>query len=134
MLSLFPSLLDFGLFAPTLLRLVAGLIFIDLGYLVLTSEKSSWDWLCNAMGLKPSVFWRRLLGYIEIIGGILLIIGLYTQGAALLLAILVLIELIIEYKEPTFVKRDLAFYVLLLTLTFSLLLTGPGLIAFDLPL
>ena len=86
------------------------------------------------MGLKPSVFWRKLLGYIEIIGGIILIIGLYTQGAALLLAILVLIELIIEYKEPTFVKRDLAFYVLLLTLTISLLLTGPGLIAFDLPL
>ena len=134
MLSLFPSLLDFGLFAPTLLRLVAGFIFIDLGYLVLTSEKSSWDWLCNAIGLKPSVLWRKILGYIEIIGGALLVLGLYTQGAALGLAILVFIELIIEYKEPTFLKRDLAFYAMLLVITLSLLLTGPGLIAFDLPL
>lgn len=134
MLSLFPSLLDFGLLAPTLLRIVAGIIFIDIGYFSIIREDSTWGLLVKLMRCKNELLWRKFFGFIEFIGGILLFIGLYTQGAALVLGILTLFCLMLEYKEPTFVKRDLAFYVMLFAITASLLVTGAGAFGFDLPL
>lgn len=134
MLSIFPSLLDWGFFAPTLLRFVVGIIFMDLGYLMLTSERKSWNWLLRALGFGSPHIPRKILGYIEIIGGGLLFVGLYTQCAALILSIIIFAELLIEYKEPSFIRRDLAFYIMLLTMTISLLLLGAGALAFDLPL
>lgn len=134
MLNLFPSLLDFSLLAPTFLRLIAGLIFIDIGYFSIVREKSTWGLLVKLMGCKNENVWRKFFGLIEFIGGIFIFIGLYTQGAALALAVLVLYKLLLEYKEPTFVKRDFTFYIMLLTITLSLLITGAGLFAFDIPL
>lgn len=134
MLSLFPSLFDFGMLAPTLLRLVAGIIFIDIGYFSIKREASTWGLLVKLMGCKSPMLWRKLFGSIEFIGGTLILVGLYMQGAVLVLGLLTLFKLMLEYKEPTFVKRDLAFYVMLFTITISLLILGAGAFAFDLPL
>ena len=41
-LNPFPELLAFGFLAPFILRLLAGLIFIDLGVLKLRSERQRW--------------------------------------------------------------------------------------------
>jgi len=68
------------------------------------------------------------------VGGALLILGLYTQIAALALAFITFGQLYVEYKEETLLKRNLAFYLLLFAITFSLLLSGAGRPAFDLPL
>ena len=40
----------------------------------------------------------------------------------------------IEYKDATILKRDLTFYTLVLAIAISLLLTGAGAFAFDIPL
>lgn len=110
MLSIFPSLLVYQWFAPLLLRLVAG------GLL-------GWHGYQSTRALAKQ---RRLAGVGELLMAILIIIGLYTQPAALVMTILILIR---PDRQISWQTRSL-----MLAILFSLTLTGPGLFAFDLPL
>jgi len=131
--NLFPELFTFSLIAPFILRVVLGFIFLNLGYLKLGKEKPGWISSLQILNIKPAGFLLGLLGTIEIAGGILLIAGAYTQAAALILGAIALMELFIEYKEESILKRDFTFYLLLTAICASLLLTGAGLFAIDIP-
>lgn len=134
MLNPFPELLAFSLLAPVILRLVLGYLFINLGYLKLNSEKSRWMLFFETTKLKPPTFFVQFFAYIEIITGAMLIVGFYTQIAALVLAVLTFGELYMEYKEESLLKRNLVFYLLVFAISLSLLFSGAGLFAIDLPL
>ena len=134
MLNPFPELLTWSLLAPFILRIALGFLFINLGYLKLTSEKNRWVLSFETLKLKPPSSFVKLLASLEIGGGALLIFGLYTQIAALVLAAITFGELYIEYKEESLLKRNLAFYLLLFAISLSLLFSGAGFFAFDLPL
>ena len=131
--NIFPQLFTYTLIAPFILRLVLGFIFINLGFLKLSKEKNGWIGSLNVLGVRPAGFFVILLGVIEVIGGLLLIAGAYTQLTALVLAIISISELLIEYKEESILKRDMVFYLLLSAICVSLLLTGAGLFAVDVP-
>lgn len=134
MLNLFPSLLSYAMLGPFLLRLVLGLIFIDLGLLKFKGEKKRWLATFEAMRLRPADFFVPLYGFVQVTGGILLLIGLWTQGAALVFAILSFCELYVEWSSATLLKRDFTFYLLVFTISLSLVFTGAGAYAFDIPL
>jgi uncharacterized membrane protein YphA (DoxX/SURF4 family) len=134
MLNPFPDLLTYSLLAPFILRLVAGLVFIDLGILAFKNEKKRWLISLSALKIPKPKTALRVLGGIEAIGGLMLIFGFYTQIAALVLALLVFCESYVEYKDPGILKRNLVFYVMLLAMVLSLLLSGAGAFAIDLPL
>ena len=133
MLNTFPTLLDFGLLAPFLIRIVAGLIFIDLGIFKLTRERKQWTGLFRTF-LRAGAGLVNVLALVEIVGGLLLIIGMFTQVSALALGLLTFVNLNLEFKNPAFVRRDFTFYVMLFAMTMSLLFTGAGFFAYDLPL
>ena len=134
MLSIFPDLLTYNLLAPLILRVTLGLLFISLGYLELTREQNRWRIIFETIRFKPAAFWTKLFGVIEIVGGALLVIGLFTQIAALLFALISLAECYIENRAPVVLKRNIVFYVLIFVIALSLLFTGAGFLAFDLPL
>lgn len=134
MLNPFPDLLTYSLLAPLLLRLVVGFIFVDLGLLKLRGEKQRWIAVFETLHLKPADFFVPLYAFLQIIGGVLLIIGLWTQVAALMFVIFTGTELYIEWKAKEVLKRDLVFYLLLFIISLSLLFTGAGAFAFDIPL
>ena len=134
MLNPFPDLLAYSILAPLFLRLVLGLIFIDLGFLKFRSEKQRWITSFEALYLRPADLFVAVYGIIQIAGGLLLLIGLWTQMAALAFAILTGIELGIELSMREVLKRDITFYLLLFVISISLLLTGAGAYAFDIPL
>jgi len=134
MLNPFPDLLAYSILAPLFLRLVLGLIFIDLGFLKFRSEKQRWITSFEALYLRPADLFVAVYGIIQIAGGLLLLIGLWTQVAALAFAILTGIELGIELSMREELKRDITFYLLLFVISISLLLTGAGAYAFDIPL
>lgn len=131
--NLFPELFSFSLIAPFILRIVIGLIFLNLGSLKLGKEKAGWLTSLEILNIKPAGFFVGLLGIVEALGGLLLIAGAYTQISALVLGIIALVELFIEYKEESILKRDFVFYLLLAAICVSLLLTGAGLWAIDVP-
>jgi len=134
MLNPFPDLLTYSLLAPFILRIVAGLIFIDLGVLLFKNEKERWLISLSTLKIPNPKIAVRVFGGIEIIGGLMLILGFYTQAAALVLALFTFAEAYVEYKDSAILKRNFVFYVMLLTIVLSLLLSGAGAFAIDLPL
>jgi len=134
MLNTFPDLLTYSLLAPFILRVVAGLIFINLGVLAFKNEKERWIASLSVLKIPNPKLALKIFGAIEIAGGIMLILGFYTQIAALILGLLVFAETYIEYKDPLILKRNFVFYTMLLAIVLSLLLSGAGKPAFDLPL
>ena len=134
MLNPFPELLSYSLLAPFILRVILGVIFVDLGVLKFKKERARFIASFEALHLKPAKELVTLAGILDIVGGTMLILGLYTQIAALAFVILTGIEIYIESKDTKILKRDMTFYVLVLIIAVSLLLTGAGAFAFDIPL
>ena len=134
MLSVFPTLLAYNLAAPLIFRITVGLIFICFGY---SNRKKNRDEKISALArfkLYSGKNWLMLIALIEILGGAFLLSGLYTQVAALVLSIVTFIGILAKQKNPDILKLSAGFLYLLLLITFSLLLLGPGFFAFDLPL
>jgi putative oxidoreductase len=134
MLSVFPNLFTYSMLAPFILRVVVGVIFLELGYLKLGKEKSTWSMFFQTIHFRPSHLFVALLATIEIVAGAFLVVGYLTQIAALVMAVILFAEAYVELRDGSLLKRDVVFYTLLLVICVSLLLTGAGAFAFDLPL
>jgi len=119
---------------PFILRVVLGIIFLDLGILKFRSEKDRWIASFQALHLNPASVLVSIYATLEVIGALMLIFGLYTQIAALAFIIFTALEFSIEYKDSSILKRNIVFYLLILAISTSLLLTGAGAFAFDIPL
>lgn len=120
MLSIFPSLFMLQGFGPFFLRLTIGLIFILWG-------RSKFKQGSKSMRQKQ-------IGGLEFVVGILLILGYLTQPAALAAIIILAWRLVGKIKAKAFFTDGVNYYFILLIIAFSLLLMGPGFLAFDYPL
>ncbi|MBU6370649.1 MAG: DoxX family protein [Patescibacteria group bacterium] len=131
LLNVFPGLLTYGIIAPLILRIVLGLIAIDLGFLKLGKERREWRELFDTIHFRPSHVFVKLLALIEIVGGIMLILGAYTQIVAIVFAIAFFSESVVEYREESLEKRNFPFYMLLLAISLALVFLGAGAFALD---
>jgi len=122
MLSLFPSLLAYERIGPLLIRLVLGITLAYFGYKKFRGQGQS-------SGSNSPRY-----GIAEMVIAIFLIIGLFTQLAALLNAIILVIKLAFKAKDGKLLSDGINYYALLLVMAISLVFTGPGFFAFDLPL
>ncbi|MDB5224665.1 MAG: hypothetical protein JWO43_287 [Candidatus Adlerbacteria bacterium] len=133
MLSLFPHLLVYGFFAPTLLRMVAACTFFYMAWLHFTKRAETAKEI-SIVSYETAVWATGIFLLLEVAVGVGLFIGLYTQMAAL-------VGLIICFKI-FWVRKNLRYlsplshmsYILLAAICLSLMATGPGAAAFDLPL
>ena len=114
-LSLFPHLLTYGLLAPMLLRISVGLLRLF-------------------AGIERYKKGHRISSILSIISSILIIIGLYTQIAAIAAIVLIFFDYYTEKKISHISKEKNALTILMIAILLSLLFTGPGFLAFDLPL
>jgi len=134
MLSIFPSLLIFGIFAPFILRVAVGIFFFNTGYRHIQKEQ---DALVSELSSRLGTFAKPFaitVAVVEIIIGLSLIAGFLTQIVAILGMIFVLKLLWFKNECPVFAKHEKIFYVMLFVILLSLLLTGAGAPAIDLPL
>ena len=122
MLSLFPSLLTYQQAGPLVIRLICGATLAWFGYQKVRGRGTS-------SGSNSAVY-----GYVEMFLSLFLIVGLYTQLAALLNAVILVIKLALKAKEGKLLSDGVNYYILLLAMCLSLMVTGPGFLAFDLPL
>ncbi|HEX3648545.1 MAG TPA: DoxX family protein [Pseudonocardiaceae bacterium] len=126
---------DFGLLV---LRVVLGGIFVGHGLRHLFG-------LFHGTGLDPLVTFIRvsgytdphLLGYIagitELVGGILLVLGLFTPLATAALLGLLANVVVLNYKHGFFAPNGIELEVILGAAVFALLFTGPGRVSLDRP-
>lgn len=120
MLSLFPSLLAFDQVAPFIVRLALASVFVF--------------WAYRAFRDTRATAHTKAIGLIEGLAGIFILIGLWTQGAALVAAIDLAIRIGHKIGSRSFLTDGINYYLLLLALSLTLLVTGPGFLGFDLPL
>lgn len=129
MTSLFPQLFAYQFFAPTILRIVLGIFLILFGYLKFKDMNGKIE-LFFSLGIKPARFWVLFIAILEFVAGIFLLFGFLTQVAVVISA-LVMIAAIFTVGKVT---KRYDFYIILLAVSLSLLLSGPGAFSIDLPL
>lgn len=134
MLNPFGTLLAFGLVAPFILRIILGVIFVGFGYKKAYGAKKDIVPEIPGFNKKTIKIWSSIIALIEIIIGLLFILGLFTQISAILGAIISLGAFILKIKYGHLIKNSALIYILLLSISFSLLFSGAGFWAIDLPL
>jgi len=132
MLSLFPQILFLEPLSATLLRIAAGVLFLWIAWVHLQKreELGQVDFMIIGRGAWiPTV---AALMEFAIGGGLLF--GIYTQAFALLGAIGALKFFVWKRQYGVMIPLSRTASALLLVICLSLVMTGAGLFAFDLPL
>lgn len=125
-----PSLVTFGEFALLAARLVYGAIFAVHGWPKIKNLKNNAQNF-EMMGFKPGVFWGTIVAITEFFGGLLLIIGWFTQVAALLLAAEMTVAAIWKIKRGEKFAGGWEFDLILMAVGLVLATVGGGIYGLD---
>jgi len=125
-------------FAPLALRLPIGITFIAHGAQKLFGAfggyglESTGQWMAS-IGLEPGYFMALMAGSAEFFGGLLLLIGLLTRPAALVLAVTMLVAIFtVHFANGLFMANNgYEFGLALLAASVSLVFSGAGKLALD---
>lgn len=120
MLSVFPSLLSWSQAGPLVTRLALAAVLIY--------------WCYRTWRTTGSTTNARILASIQGLAGIFLVVGFMTQIAAIVVAVILISKLIKKSMGRTLFTDGINYYVLLLAIALSLIVTGPGFFAIDYPL
>lgn len=134
MQNTFPYLLSWGLLSPFILRLVAGYYFAMIGYLGLTTEWWERYDFFDRHKIHPAKLFATATAAMELAGGVMLIMGLFTQIVSIALAIVCITALIVKKQGEKFPPRDANVYTILFFILASLFISGAGFYAMDLPI
>ena len=135
MVTIFPNLLNYGFLAAGILRMALGLIFIYFAYEKFFIERTERIAFFEKLKLRPAKVFFGLVTILEFSAGVGLLIGFYTQIAALATGVLMTLATLIKWHKPSALpKNTIEFYIILAVTSFALLALGPGAFAFDLPL
>ncbi len=113
------------------LRVALGVVFMFHGYPKLIGDPARWVQLMPKMGF-PGYF-AYIAGVFELFGGGLLVLGLFTRGAALLLAIEMGAALVRTHIPAAGIANVLKYEMALVygAAALALATTGAGLISID---
>lgn len=134
MLNTFPTLLSFGLIAPLILRVTLGLVLIGIGILTISQKRLSFIEYFKLHNFPLPLILPWVFGIVEIIVGIFLIVGLSTQIAAIISVFLLLNLYSFETNNDNILPYSSSLYLILSIVALSLLFSGAGFFALDLPL
>lgn len=119
--------------ALLLVRVAFGIIFISHGYPMLAHRTSATQALFAQHGL-PGYF-VYISGVLELFGGGLLLVGLFTRGAALLLAAeMALLMWKVSVPHSYLAVNEYAYPLVVAVGCFALATMGAGLVSVDYPL
>ena len=132
--GLFPELFNFSFLAPFILRIALGVPLIKHGFGKIIAPQEYFHFSNRSaqekLVAKESAP-QRILGGIVFLSGIFLVIGLFTQAAAIAVSLIIIASsIIMGVKLP----RSWTERLIKLAIAVTLILTGPGMFAFDLPL
>ena len=132
MLNTFPNLLVFGFFAPTLLRVAVACLFFYAAYSAYKHRDAAARLRFPIIGEAPWAGGFTTLIYA--VFGFMLFFGYYTQIAALFAGLTSIKGMLFCKRYPPLFPYPRSTYVLLLAICLSLLVSGAGAFAYDLPL
>lgn len=137
MLNPFPELLSLGygsyFLVPAMLRITVAAVFV---YLALTHFKNKKMIAAELtiMSVEMAIWATGVAILIELAIAALLFVGAFTQITALVSAAGSIKAIILKKRFPSLYPLSPLAYILVAVISLSLLLTGAGAFAFDLPL
>jgi putative oxidoreductase len=111
------SMTKWGLF---LLRLSVGVIFLYHGWGKLTNMEATIGFF-TSLSFPAAAFWAYVVALVEFLGGVALILGIWTRLAAKLLAITMLVALLTVHLNGGFAQAELVIALLGSTLAITML-------------
>lgn len=132
MLNPFPDLLVLSFFAPALIRAGVGVMFLYIAYAHAKRRDEIEQISFPFIGAS-----RRIVALscaLHVFVGGMLIFGYHTQIAAVLGLLVFIKGLLLKNRYPALFPLERATLFLLIVMCLSLLLTGAGAYAYDLPL
>ncbi|VFJ13281.1 DoxX family protein [Candidatus Nitrosocosmicus franklandus] len=118
------SLLKISTFAPLPIRIIAGIAFILHGLPKFENLQGTQGFFASA-GIPPEL--AIIVGLLEVIGGVLLLLGLVTRITAILFIIEMICAILIIKAGNSFLGQGgYEVDLLLMFISISLLLSGPG--------
>lgn len=131
----FEPLLLYDELGPLVLRLVLGVAFILHGYPKLTTMRLGFAAWLESLGIKPGMFWALVVGVVEFFGGITLVLGAFTQLAALLIAVDMLVAITrVKLGKVRFIELEKSGWeldLMYLAAAVALLFLGGGVYSLD---
>lgn len=120
MVSVFPELFNYSQLAPFILRIALALVLAQTAFLT---------------GVKSPDKREKIIGIIKILSAFFILIGMLTQAAAMIIAILMLFRAVdAKIKKIVIAPERKLLDSLIFVISVSLILFGPGLFSIDLPL
>ena len=131
-LSLFPQILWLAPFSATLLRVAVAFVFFSIAWTHTEKREdlSRIDFLIVGHGMWIPAF----AAIVEFGIALALFVGIYTQAAAILAALAAIKFFVWKRRYGAMIPISRTASALLFIISLSLLFTGPGAFAFDLPL
>ncbi len=131
-LSQFPTLLEYSIYVPVLLRFVLAYYLITHAIKLIQKNDMSvtLNVLMEIFNDSTSNAFRLVIAGLRFITALLLILGLFTQSAALVAVIIY----ILRRGTKSYIKEEATVDFLLIAIALSILFLGPGLFSIDLPL
>lgn len=128
-LSVFPNLLDYALISPFFLRITLGIILGMMAHKALRAKLGDTPTLSSA-NLRGDL----AVNFLELATAVLLIVGLFTQIASIASIVFLIARFGKSKSSGSMNFYEVALYATLGIIAMSLLFTGAGFLAFDLPL
>jgi len=133
MLNPFPSLLVYGFFTPTLLRVAVAIYFVYIAQFLAREEKKLEAIRVPLVGqMRAWMVWLSVV--VTTLVAFCLFVGYETQWAAIVGMLISLKHLYGTRKYASYLPLSRGTYILLFIICLSLLYSGAGAMAFDLPL
>lgn len=101
------------------LRIGVGAIFIFAGWMKVSDLHGT---VTMFAGMGFNAFWAYVASFVELLGGIAVLLGIFTRGAAFLLMITMIVALYKVHADPAMLMTPLAMFFATLALSF----TGAG--------
>ncbi len=130
--SVFPYLLSWALLVPFIIRIFSGAYFIHFGYAGLTSHFGDKTDFFRHNGFKHAKLLAYSFSILELVGGIMLLMGLLTQLVAIILLIISLISALLKRHGNLALIYSTDTYILLVAMMICLIIGGAGYYAMDL--
>ncbi len=123
------ALSRFSGWGPFFLRLAVGAIFIATGAQKLFGAFGGaglrgFSGMLGGLGIRPPLAWAVVVAVVEFVGGIFLVLGIFTRQAAALIGIVMVVALVTVHIPVGFFDSRLP--MVILAACISLLLTGGG--------
>ena len=120
--TLMPLLTDWSLLA---IRLVIAAIFLAHGWPKLKDLKQNANNF-GMMGFRPGAFWGTVVAFTEVFGGLAVLFGVFTQFAAIPLAIDMVVATLWKLKNGQKLINGYELDLMILAACLILATAGPG--------